>query len=101
MREIFSIDVLEMFAGHFFENGKKDLIEKLLMTIDLEKYDAQKLETFCQNNKLEISQIFTCTKININFLAPIELLLKIYQDYEEAKNNLKSEQGLKCLWYLD
>jgi hypothetical protein len=34
-----SIELLEMFSSYFFTHGKKDLIEKLLMTIKIENLD--------------------------------------------------------------
>ncbi len=42
-----SVELLDMFSTYFFEHGKKDLIEKLLMSINIESLDQKKLSKFC------------------------------------------------------
>ena len=69
-----SVDILEMISEYYFNHDKKDLIEKLLMSIDYSNLDFDRLKAFCIQRRLEIALIFICTKDHRKFKVPIDAL---------------------------
>jgi len=85
----------------YCSQGKRQLMQKLLLGLDLEKQDCFILLHLCLEYNFYKALVDICTKVDDNYITPF---VKLTSDYQFAKANGKEEDarnyGYRCLWYL-
>jgi len=85
----------------YCNKGKRQLMQKLLLSLDLEKQDCFVLLHLCLEYNFYKALVDICTKVDDNYITPF---VKLTSDYQFAKGQGREEDarnyGYRCLWYL-
>jgi len=76
----------------FLQEGKFDLIQKLILSLDLNKIDNFQIIAICMEFQLFKPLIYICTIYNNDFLTP---LVKITSHYFSLKKNISLDDANK------
>lgn len=79
------------------QEGKVDLIQKLILSLDLNKVDNFQIIAICMEFQLFKPLIYICTIYNNDFLTP---LVKIASHYLSLKNGINEASNTKQIGLL-
>lgn len=84
--------ILIQIISFYKQNGKLDLIQKLILSLDLNKIDNFQIIAICMEFQLFKPLIYICTIYNNDFLTP---LVKIASHYISLRSNFNLEDSTK------